>query len=217
MSRARRDTRGVANPVQDAGMNTRERTPQSYPTWSPPKAGGLRFARLMMVLASLAPLFVLWAVRGSTFIPDLYLVPACASCIVVPNLFLLARLSIARRRNDNYRLIVDSSEDHRDQLLVYLFAVLLPFYAIDVASWRDVLALLTAVGFIAFLFLYMNLHYLNVLFALRGYRVFTIVIRQGDQGASDPRPRVLVTRRDHVPTGQLFATRLSDTVFVEGA
>jgi hypothetical protein len=58
----------------------------------------LRFVRLMMVLSSLTPLFLLWAVRGMQPIPDNWLVAACAVLIVVPNVVLYTRVSIAKRR-----------------------------------------------------------------------------------------------------------------------
>jgi hypothetical protein len=35
---------------------------------------GLKVARLMMVLSSISPLFLLWAIRGSKLLPDRYLV-----------------------------------------------------------------------------------------------------------------------------------------------
>ena len=33
---------------------------------------GLKLARLLMVLSSVSPLFVLWAIRGTTLVPDVY-------------------------------------------------------------------------------------------------------------------------------------------------
>jgi hypothetical protein len=38
------------------------------------KREGLKVARLMMVLSSISPLFLLWAIRGSKLLPDRYLV-----------------------------------------------------------------------------------------------------------------------------------------------
>jgi len=38
--------------------------------------GGLPIARLLMVIGSLAPLFVLWAIRGAPEFPDCYWVAA---------------------------------------------------------------------------------------------------------------------------------------------
>ena len=52
---------------------------------TPRHAGeGLRLARLFMVLSSVSPLFVLWAIRGNSLVPDRFLIPACAVMVVVP-------------------------------------------------------------------------------------------------------------------------------------
>ena len=45
---------------------------------------GLKTARMLMVLSSISPLFILWAIRGSKLIPDRYLVAFCAGMVVVP-------------------------------------------------------------------------------------------------------------------------------------
>ena len=39
---------------------------------------GLKTARLLMVLSSISPLFILWAIRGNSLIPDHYFVGFCA-------------------------------------------------------------------------------------------------------------------------------------------
>ena len=43
---------------------------------------GLRVARLLMVLSSISPLFVLWAIRGSKLLTDYYLLPFCALMVL---------------------------------------------------------------------------------------------------------------------------------------
>ena len=159
------------------------------------KREGLGFLRFIMVLASISPLFVLWAIRGTCqapsapcelsgvasqapkktcLLPNNYFLIVCGIFIVVPNLLLLWRLRTAREHSDTREIIVGKAEDHRDHLLVYLFAMLLPFYATNLTSWREFSATLLAVCFIVFLFWNCNLHYMNILFAVFGYRIFTI-------------------------------------------
>jgi hypothetical protein len=46
---------------------------------------GLRFARFMMVLSSLSPLFILWAVRGIPAVGDTWLWSACTLLVMLPN------------------------------------------------------------------------------------------------------------------------------------
>jgi len=176
----------------------------------------LKAARLLMVLSGVSPLFILWAIRGSKVLPDHYLLEFCAFMVVVPNLFLWLRIRTAKKQQLKKELVVGSAEDHRDHLLVYLFAMLLPFYSIDTNSWRDFSALITALGFVVFLFWHLNLHYMNIIFAMGGYRVFTILPSADDNPISGRASLVLITPRFSVLSGdRIVAYRLSDTVYFE--
>ena len=167
-----------------------------------------------MVLSSVSPLFVLWAIRGNSLIPDPYFIGFCLFMIVVPNAFLWLRMHTAMKLRELRELTVGRADDHRDHILVYLFAMLLPFYAVGLGNWRDLWATLVALGFIVFLFWHLNLHYMNIFFALKGYRVFTIYAPTDDNPISSKASLVLVTRRSTVSSGQrLAAFRLSDTVY----
>lgn len=171
---------------------------------------GLPVVRLAMILSSLSPLFVLWAVRGMKPIPDHWLVTLCVGLIVVPNVILLARLWIARRRHLQRTIAIEFADDHRDHLLVYLFAMLIPLFDANIGNARDSAATLVALLLVVFLFWHLNLHYMNVLFAVFGYRVFTV------RDAEGTHLLVLLTRRTTLPRGtKLNAYRLSNTVFIE--
>jgi hypothetical protein len=177
---------------------------------------GLKVARLLMVLSSISPLFVLWAIRGSKLLPDRYLLTFCAAMVILPNLFLWLRIRTAQRLGEKRELVIGSAEDHRDHLLVYLFAMLLPFYPIDTGTWRDLAALLSALGFVVFLFWHLNLHYMNLMFAIRGYRVFTISPPEDNNPLSGRTSQVLITPRvTLLPGDRIVAYRLSDTVYFE--
>jgi hypothetical protein len=180
------------------------------------KSEGLKIARLMMVLSSISPLFVLWAIRGSKLLPDRYLIGFCAVMVILPNMFLWLRIRTARSLNVTRELVIGSAEDHRDHLLVYLFAMLLPFYPIDTGTWRDLAALIAALSFVVFLFWHLNLHYMNLMFAIRGYRVFTIPPPRDDNPFSGRASQVLITPRVALLPGErIVAYRLSDTVYFE--
>lgn len=171
-----------------------------------------------MVLSSVSPLFVLWAIRGSKLIPDRILVSVCLAFIVLPTLFLWLRIRTAKRLNEKKQLAVRVAEDHRDHLLVYLFALLLPLYPIDTGTWRDMAALLSTLAFIVFLFWHLNLHYMNLLFAIKGYRVFTISPPKDANALSGRESQVLITPRASVAEGdKIAAYRLSSTVYFENA
>jgi hypothetical protein len=177
---------------------------------------GLRIARLFMVLSSVSPLFVVWAIRGNRLIPDRYLVTSCATMVVLPYAFLLARIRTARRLNERRDLEVGAAEDHRDHLLVYLFTMLLPFYPVDLVSTRDLAAVLIALAFVIFLFWHLDLHYMNLLFLLLGYRVFTILPPKDSNAFSGKASYILITRRAWIVEGsRLDVYRLSDTVYFE--
>ncbi|HZQ25250.1 MAG TPA: hypothetical protein VFA89_20855 [Terriglobales bacterium] len=177
---------------------------------------GLKTARLLMVLSSISPLFLLWAIRGSKLIPDRYLISFCVAMVILPNLFLWLRIRTARRLQEKRELVVGSAEDHRDHLLVYLFAMLLPFYPIDTGTWRDFAALISALGFVVFLFWHLNLHYMNLIFAVRGYRVFTISPPKDENAYSGRTSQVLITSRVSLLADEhIIAYRLSDSVYFE--
>jgi hypothetical protein len=175
---------------------------------------GLKVVRSMMVLSSLSPLFFLWAVRGLSCLEDRWLWLACALLIIGPNFVLLWRIRAAKLRNDVRMLTIGEAEDHRGDLLVYLFAMLIPLYDVNLSSPRDASAALVALLFIVFLFWHLHLHYMNVLFAVRSYRVFTITPAKTDLATREP--FVLLTKRVTLQAGEkVQAYRLSNTVFFE--
>lgn len=179
---------------------------------------GLRTARLLMVLSSVSPLFILWAIRGNSLVPDRYFIGFCAIMVVVPNGFLWLRLHTARKVEDRRELVVGKAEDHRDHILVYLFAMLLPFYSEDLGTWRYLGSSIAALAFIVFLFWHLNLHYMNLVFAARGYRVFTVYPPDEGSRLTGKASLALITRRvSLLPGERLVAYRLSNTVYLEDA
>ena len=181
-----------------------------------PAKEGLAFARLMMVLSSISPLFILWAIRGNSLIPEYCFLGLCAFMVVVPSGYLWWRIVMAKKLKQLRPIMVGKAEDHRDHLLVYLFAMLLPFYAADLDTWRDLATALAALAFIIFLFWHLILHHMNILFAAFGYHVFTIYPKTADNPLSGKTSMVLITKRVAVPDGeQIEGYRLSNTVYFE--
>jgi len=177
---------------------------------------GMKTARLLMVLSSISPLFILWAIRGNDLIPDRYFLTFCTLMVVVPNAFLWLRVRTTKKLQERREISVGQADDHREHLLVYLFAMLLPLYAANLNTWRELGAALAAFGFIVFLFWHLNLHYMNLVFAAAGYRVFTIYPPADNNPLSVKASVVLITRRVTIVTGeQLTVYRLSDTVYLE--
>ncbi len=177
---------------------------------------GLKIARFLMVLSSISPLFIIWAIRGNNLIPDCWFLGFCTGLVILPNLFLWARYLVAKKNNETKQLVIGKAEDHREHLLVYLFAMLLPFYAADFNNWRDFSAALTALAFILFLFWHLNLHYMNLIFAVFKYRVFTIRAPQDGNPLTGKGSQVLITKRSYLTEGDSVTVyRLSDTVALE--
>lgn len=187
----------------------------NQPPGIPPREG-LGFARLLMVMSSISPLFILLAIRGSSLVPDAWLIGICVFLVVVPNGFLWLRVRTAVKHMDRRELHVGSSDDHRDHILVYLFAMLLPFYSEDLETWRNLWSSVAALGFIVFLFWHLNLHYMNLVFALFGYRVFTVYAPDDGNPLTGRTGCVLITRRATLSAGDhLPVFRISDTVYLE--
>lgn len=177
---------------------------------------GLKVARLLMVLSSISPLFILWAIRGNSLIPDRYFIGFCALMVLGPNAFLWLRIRTAKKHADKRDLTVGTADDHRDHILVYLFAMLLPFYSEDLGSWRYLGASFSALAFIVFLFWHLNLHYMNLLFAALGYRVFTVYPPADGNPLTGKTSQAVITRRVTLASGErLVAYRLSDSVYLE--
>ena len=181
------------------------------------KAGeALKATRLLMVLSSMSPLFILWAIRGNKVLPGKYFLAACAAFVIIPNLVLWLRIRTAIKRHDMRSVVCGKSEDHRNHVLVYLVAILLPFYSANLGTAREFSAALVAVAFIIFLFWNMNMHYMNIAFAALGYRVFTVAPPAGTNAISGKNSFVLITKRAILNLDtQVQAFRISDTVFLE--
>jgi small-conductance mechanosensitive channel len=177
---------------------------------------GLKVARILLVLSSVSPLFILWAIRGTNLIQDKYFLSACALLVVFPNLFLWWRISTAKRLKEKRELVVGSADDHRDHLLVYLFAMLLLFYANTLATWHALAAAMVALSFIVFLFWHLNLHYMNIVFAIFGFRLFTLHPAADGNPLTGRLSYAFITRRVNLPPGErITAYRISDTVYFE--
>lgn len=177
---------------------------------------GLGFLRVILVLGSISPLFVLWAVKGVALLPDIYFVSTCSCFAIIPSFLLLVRERVATKQRDFHPLQVGSVEDHRGHVLIYLFAMLLPFYRQIVDGWREFSALVVALIFIVFLFWHLNFHYMNILFAIRRYHVFTVYPPNEDNNYSSGESFIVITRRRNLQSGQsIVALRLSNTVYLE--
>ena len=178
--------------------------------------------RFLLIWSSLSPVFLLWALRGTTAIPDKIFVPGCLGLFLVPlvALWLLWKRNVA---TGNVRTIeVRATQDPKDHLLTYLFAMLIPLWQGSLGTTRDIYATLFALTLVLFIFWHMGLHYMNLVFAIGGYRVYTVLA--GDAGGGDGDNHKLLTyavisKRSDIPAGGAALTgyRLGGNVLVDKA
>ena len=75
-------------------------------------------------------------------------------------------------------------------------------------------AILGALVLIIFVFWHLNLHYVNVLLAVFGWRIFTVLPSQQSSPYANPIPFIIITRRQWlVPGSTVRGYRLSDTLY----
>jgi len=178
--------------------------------------GGVRF---LLVWSSLSPVFLLWAIRGVEAIPDKVWVPACIAIFLLPTILLWMFFRRAKQQKNYKTITIHSAKDQREHLLTYLFAMLIPLFDANLGGYRDLLAIFMALLFVLFLFWHMRLHYMNLFFAMCGYRIFTVEAVSGTQAAGG-RPRLVtyavLSKRHHLESGaSLKGWRLGGNVLVD--
>lgn len=181
---------------------------------------GLGFARFVLVVSSLSPLFLLWAIRGTATLSDSYWIPVCMALFVIPNLFLWLLVRRARISDNRQTFKIKSARDQREHLLVYLFAMLIPLYDANMGSLRDLCAVAAAFFFVAFLFWHLRLHYMNVIFALKGYHIFTCDVQTaaptGDHDSPMYTTYAVISQRHRLEEGMTVSgLRLGGNVVVD--
>lgn len=177
---------------------------------------GSKALRLMLVLSAMSPLFILWAVRGTTLVSQRLFIVICVGLFLFFNVGLLYILH-GTRKDDNIRpLLVASSEDRRQDVISYLFAMLLPFYTADLNSGRNLLATLIAFSLVVLLFWALGLHYLNLWIVVLGYHCLYVTSPDNDKVRSSAASFTLITRKASLRSGTpIRAHAISSYVFVE--
>lgn len=183
---------------------------------------GLELTRFILVWSSLSPVFVLWAIRGVDAIQDKYWIPICVALFLLPTLILWAILRQARKAENTKTIHISSAKDQREHLLTYLFAMLIPLFDANTDGMRDLTAVSLAFIFVMFLFWHMRLHYMNLFFAMWGYRIFTVEAKIGTTEKDRARDRfvtyAVISRRHFIPDDDaLTGYRLGGRVLFDKA
>lgn len=175
---------------------------------------GLGFIRFVLVWSSLSPVFLLWAIRGVEAIPDRFWIPACLTLFVLPTAIIYLYFRRAKRSDNVKTIDIDESHDQREHLLTYLFAMLIPLFDVNLGGIRDILAVAFALSLVIFLFWYMRLHYMNLIFAIWRYRIYTVEAKVGT--ADQPKTFVVISRRHHLSKdATVTGYRLGGNVLVD--
>ncbi len=170
---------------------------------------GLPLVKFTMLVSSMAPLFLLVGIRGmETVVDDNHLQIAVTLLLTLPFIIIKLRIYFARKSNDVFVLDVSDSKNNKEYLFTYLFTVLLPLYSVSINDNREFGAVLFAICLVLFVLWNMNLHFVNILFAIQGYRVYTIESYES---------AILLTTRSSIPKDlyEIKVHRLSSSVFIE--
>ena len=170
---------------------------------------GLPVVKFMMLLSSLAPLFILVGIRGMDNIVNYSLLwIVIGLLLIIPFGVLLLRVYFAKKNDDKYTVNIRDNRLNKEYLFTYLFTVLLPLYSVTVTNEKEFFAILFAIFFVVFVLWNLNLHFINIFFALKGYKVYTLPQQES---------AILLTTRNFLDNelNTITAHRLSNNVFIE--
>lgn len=124
-----------------------------------------------------------------------------------------------RKSNNNITFKITAPRDQREHLLVYLFAMLIPLYDANMGGARDLAAVSVTFIFVAFLFWHLKLHYMNLIFALKGYHIFTVDVQISSQSDSPNfTTYAVIFKRQRLEDGMTLAgLRLGGNVVLDTA
>ncbi len=180
----------------------------------------LSFVRFVLVWSSLSPVFLLWAIRGTKAVDETYFTIVCLVLFLAPTLVLWGFWSRSKAKNTVRTVKVVKAEDPKDHILTYLFAMLIPLFQSNIDDKRQLAVAIVALGMIMFLFWHMRLHYMNFVFALLGFSIFTVRVDAGVD-ARGPKPDgtwVIISRRSAISDGEtLTGYRLGGLVLADKA
>lgn len=180
----------------------------------------LPFVRLILVWSSLSPVFLLWAIRGTKAVDERYFTAVCLFLFLAPTLALWGFWSRSKVKHTVRTVTVVKADDPKDHILPYLFAMLIPLFQSNIDDKRQLAVAVLAWCMVMFLFWHMRLHYMNYIFALLGYSIFTVRVDAGVD-ARGPKPAstwVIISQRSAIPDGEtLTGYRLGAFVLADKA
>lgn len=182
----------------------------------PTASEGFGALRLLLVLSSLFPVFVLFAIRGQSPLPECYHLLMMLALATAPTAILAIRIAVAKRNDEIVPLAIGTATSHQSSIISYLLALLLPFVGIATSDWRGFAASMATVVFVVIVLWLMKVHYLNVIFGLLNRTVFEVLPPDCNNPFSDRNARFIVTWRTELSDCKsINALRITDTVYWE--
>ena len=165
----------------------------------------------MLVIASLSPVFIIWAILGNEKIPDIYFIPTCLLFVLIPHFVILSRIRVAKKEKNFSTIKIHSAKDCKEQLLTYFLPLILPLMAVSFQSWRVFAATMVILAIMAFASWHLGIFYLNLFFALFGYRIYQI-----NNNECQSSNQVLISKRSCIHSGKTIkALQLGSNIFYE--
>lgn len=176
----------------------------------------LEIFRLIMVFGGFAPLFVLWSIEGTVLFPDKIFCAVMAFFAIVPNIIIYLRIMIAKKNHDESTIDYTEVARKNENIIVYLLAILIPIFGVNIVSLRDFIAVIAAVVFVMLVFWKSDLQYINIIFTLFGYNIIQTTIERTDRfGITGDADVILFTRKKRMIKGKIPCYRLTDYVYIE--
>ncbi len=173
--------------------------------------------RLALVVWSLSPVFLVWAIRGSSMISQLWLWAGASLATIGPALIYLGSISLAKKSGTGgnlEQLTVKRLTDRREHLLSYLFPLLLSVWSLDFKTHRELIAFFVVIGFTGIAFWHLQLIYVNIWFAIAGYR--SVQVERASDQAHTLRPIILLTRNGRLcENTQINALRITNNLYLD--
>jgi hypothetical protein len=165
----------------------------------------------------MSPLFILWGIRGSELLSNRSFFLLCSSLFILSNAYLLFIVIYGVRTKNSRTISVETAEDRRHDIISYLFAIMLPFYTVDLDTERNFWASAVAFLIVVVLFASLNLHYMNLWIALFGYHSFQVTTPKIEGQSHTVPAYMVITRRSVIrPGSEVKGTLVGVTVLLEG-
>jgi len=176
------------------------------------KEDGLKSLRFLMLISSLAPVFILLAIKGSNFTNENWNKCFFYTLIVIVFLSfapLILRYFLAKDEIVNKRVtgdIIPCSQEYSG----YILSIALPLCQNSVANLRELSFLVSLLVFIFMIFYMFNLYYLNILFYMLGYRLYKVI-------PSKSHSYVIITKKakNELISQNIRTMRLTNSLFLE--